>query len=349
MNQPLLTVIVPCYNTEKYLDKCISSIVNQTYSNLEILLIDDGSPDNLGIICNEWQERDSRIRVIHKQHNEGLAYARKTGVENAAADYVTFVDSDDWIDENMYSDMMSALLSTNSDIAQCDFCLVHENGSIEYKVEQFTRSITIIDRVESVVMFMRDCWYISYCTKIFKKKLFKNVTFPLGRNHGEEAVVVQSVFHNSSQTVFLDYPYYKYYQRGDSLCRIGNLEKELKKLGDCSDADYDHYSFVKKYPEYHSVLPLKKKQAAESGIKVLNQMVAYPQYYSKEYFNTKCEQMRAMSFSRKEKLPINTKLALYILKLSPKLYKVVRTLYVNFMIVTNYLKITNKQVKPKFI
>lgn len=77
MNNPLLTVIVPCYNVEQYLGKCVSSIVNQTYSNLEFFLIDDGSPDNSGMICDTWQDRDQRIRVIHKQ-NEGFAYARKT-------------------------------------------------------------------------------------------------------------------------------------------------------------------------------------------------------------------------------------------------------------------------------
>ena len=90
MNQPLLTIIVPCYNVEKYIDKCVSSIATQTYSNLEILLINDGSTDQTGAICDKWQTKDERIRVIHKQ-NEGVSYARKTGVENATAEYVTFV------------------------------------------------------------------------------------------------------------------------------------------------------------------------------------------------------------------------------------------------------------------
>jgi len=97
--QSLLSDVVPCYNVEKYLDKCISSIVSQTYTNLEILLIDDSSPDNSGMMCDAWQDRDKLTRVIHKQ-NEGSSFARKTEVDNTTAEYVTFVDSDDWIDEN---------------------------------------------------------------------------------------------------------------------------------------------------------------------------------------------------------------------------------------------------------
>ena len=105
MSSPLLSVIVPCYNVEKYLDKCIASIGAQTYANLEIILIDDGSADRTGELCDVWQARDPRIKVIHKQ-NEGSSYARKTGVENATAEYFAFVDSDDWIDPYMYSDMI---------------------------------------------------------------------------------------------------------------------------------------------------------------------------------------------------------------------------------------------------
>ena len=341
MPQPLLSVIVPCYNTEKYVDKCIASIVGQTYSNLEILLIDDGSADSTGNICDEWQAKDSRIRVIHKQ-NEGPAYVRRTGIEKATADYVTFVDSDDWIDEHMYADMMSALLSTNSDIAQCDLCFVQEDGSVEYRKEQPTKTSIVIDRVESVLMFLRDYkWHISYCTKIFKKALFEDIAFPKGRHGGEEAVVMQSVFHKSSHIVFLEYPYYKYYQRGNSFSKTGNIEKEIKKYCDYSDADYDHYAFVKKYPEYHSALPLKKIMAAESGIRILNYMILYPKHCKKEYYQTKVEQMCAMSFSSNEKLPRRIKISLFLLKISPILFKLMRKFWIRMLMITNRLKITN--------
>ena len=195
MNYPLLSVVVPCYNVEKYLDKCIVSIVEQTYPNLEILLIDDGSPDNSGAICDTWQERDSRIRVIHKQ-NEGSSYARKTGVEIATAEYITFVDSDDWIDRNMYSDMMTALLSTNSDIVQCDFCIVHEDGRIEHRVQERNTTVETMGRVEGVIMILEDHdWRTSMFTKIFKKKLFEHVEFPKGRAYGEDMIETHRTFY----------------------------------------------------------------------------------------------------------------------------------------------------------
>ena len=111
MDQPFLSVIVPCYNVETYINRCVSSIVSQTYINLKILLINDGSTDGTGTICDVWQEKDQRIRVIHKQ-NEGSSYARKTGIEQTTTEYVTFVDADDWIDKNMYASMMSALLTS---------------------------------------------------------------------------------------------------------------------------------------------------------------------------------------------------------------------------------------------
>ena len=154
-NQPLLTVIVPCYNVEKYMDKCISSIVNQTYANLEIILIDDGSADSTGMICDAWQGKDQRIRVIHKQ-NEGLSYARKTGVENMTAEYVAFVDSDDWIDADMFTDMMTAMISTNSDIAQCDYCKVFEDGRIEdHSDENTSDTYEVAGRKEGVFSYWK--------------------------------------------------------------------------------------------------------------------------------------------------------------------------------------------------
>ena len=100
MNEPLVSVIVPVYKVEKYLDKCIESIVGQTYENLEIILVDDGSPDNCPTMCDEWAQKDSRIKVIHKE-NGGLSSARNAGLDACTGDYIGFVDSDDWIEPDM--------------------------------------------------------------------------------------------------------------------------------------------------------------------------------------------------------------------------------------------------------
>ncbi len=98
---PLFSIIIPVYNVEKYLNKCVDSVLNQTFTDFEVILVDDGSPDNCPAICDSYAEKDKRVRVIHKQ-NGGLICARKSGLEAARGDYIGFVDSDDWIEENMY-------------------------------------------------------------------------------------------------------------------------------------------------------------------------------------------------------------------------------------------------------
>ena len=344
MFQSLLSVIVPCYNVEKYVDKCISSIVEQTYPNLEIILVDDGSTDNTRMLCDAWQERDSRIRVIHKQ-NEGSSYARKTGVENATAEYITFVDSDDWIDKNMYSDMMTALLSTNSDIVQCDFCIVHEDGQIEHRVQERNKTVKTMGRVEGVIMVLEDHkWRTSMFTKIFKKKLFKHIEFPKGRAYGED-MIVHNLFHYASKTAFLDKEYYFYLYRSDSVSnRQGDIKKAMKNLSDLSDAYYECYSFVNRYSEYHSVLPQVKFMTICLGISLLGNMINYSQYFSDDCFKAKANQMSSIPiFQGYHLLSFSVKIQLLVFKLNPKLYRILRLFYVRIIHVTDKLKITDKR------
>lgn len=118
--QPLITVIVPVYNVEKYLRRCLDSIIGQTYQNLEILCIDDGSIDNSGEICEQYAARDARIKVIH-QENQGLSTARNRGLDAAEGEYIAFVDSDDYILEDMYKKMLAKLLDYNVDLCVCQW------------------------------------------------------------------------------------------------------------------------------------------------------------------------------------------------------------------------------------
>lgn len=117
---PLISVIIPVYNVEQYLSHCIDSILSQTFTNFEILLIDDGSTDNSGIICDNYKNIDDRIKVFHKKHN-GVSSARNMGLDKAVGEWITFVDADDWIDKNMYYKMYNKAISSNADIILCDF------------------------------------------------------------------------------------------------------------------------------------------------------------------------------------------------------------------------------------
>ena len=341
--QPLLSVIVPCYSVEKYVDKCISSIVNQTYSNLEILLIDDGSIDNTGKLCDIWQERDSRIRVIHKQ-NEGASYARKTGVENATAEYVTFVDADDWIDADMYSDMMKALLSTNSDIAQCGVCKVFEDGRIEHHDSEYkTDMFEVVGHTEGVLLIVEDeKWHSWMCNKLFRKQLFDHVEFPKGRGLADDFISLY-LFHQALQSVYLHNEYYFYFQRSGSIINPQNIEAEIKNDYDFSNALYERYLFINQHPEYHKVLPLIQRKTIYHSIRFLRKTTIHPQYISKGNFTDIVGQLRTIPFPKGEKLQRSLKIELYLLKISPKLYKFLRMFHIQIFRVTNTLKITNKK------
>ena len=330
--KPLLTVVVPCYNVEKYMNKCISSVVNQTYSNLEIILINDGSTDSTGKICDRWQEKDQRIRVIHKQ-NEGLSYARKTGVENMTAEYVAFVDSDDWIDVDMYTDMMMEMISTNSDIAQCDYCKVFEDGQIKnyYSDESKNGSSEVIGGEEGVLMILDDeKWKSFMWNRIFRKHLFEHIEFPKGKLY-EDVSMMHILFHFASQSVYIHKAYYFYYQRDDSIINTKNLNTVINRQLHYAWATYERYLFVKQHPQYHSALPRVKFLAVNTGIIFLHYLHLYPKYYNDDYFKDISKQICSIPFTREDKLKRSLKIQLCILRISPKLYKVIRTLYIKMI------------------
>ena len=342
MNQPLLTVIVPCYNVEKYIDKCISSIVSQTYTNLEIILIDDGCTDSTGTICDRWQEKDQRIRVIHKQ-NEGAACAMNIGVENAKAEYVSFVDPDDWIDLNMYAELMSALLTTDSDIAHCVLCYVYEDGRMEERLLENAATIQTYNRTEGVLMYLQDKWFPSLPTKILKKSLFAHVQLPKGRIFGYDQTVYL-FFHQASRTVLLNRAHYFYFQRSDSISRQLDIHTETKKLTDLSDLYYERFSFVEQHPEYQDALSNTKKRAMLFGIYTLRNIIACPNLFPDVYFDVKMKQMRSISLSKDDFIRRKLKYEWYMLKISPKMYKFLRSLYFYMIRVTNRLKITDRKI-----
>ncbi|MCL2074765.1 MAG: glycosyltransferase [Marinilabiliaceae bacterium] len=342
-NRPLLTVVVSCYNLAQYVDRCVSSIVAQTYSNLEIILLNDGSTDDTGIRCDAWSNKDKRIKVIHKQ-NEGLSYTRKTGVENATADFITFVDVDDWLDKNMYAQMMSALLETNSDIAQCGYCMVFEDGHIEH-LKHYSNSdlIEVVGRKEGVLLLLEDRKWRSFLwNKIFKKSLFEFVEFQKNLNLGEDFISLD-LFHNAQKTIFLDREYCFYYQRKDSMLNIKDIPSEMKKISDFSDAYFKRYKFVQKYPEYHCALPAVTKMTVTLGMNLIRNIIVFPQYFSKDYFLEKSKQMLSIPLTKNIKCNRNIIINFNLLKINTKLYKFLKIFYIKILFITNKFKITNRQ------
>lgn len=211
----LISVIVPVYKVEKYLDRCINSIINQTYQNLEIILVDDGSPDNSGVMCDEYAVKDSRIKVIHKK-NGGLSDARNAGIEVAAGKYITFLDSDDYIHENMISLLYDRIIQDGSDIALCNAQYVDEYGNfIENKLRFIDDCIlSAHDAIENLVSGASTL--IVSWAKLYKREIFSGLRFPIGKIH-EDEFIVHKLLKDGIVISCLKYRLYYYVQREGSI------------------------------------------------------------------------------------------------------------------------------------
>ena len=227
MEQPLISVIVPVYKVEPYLDKCISSIVNQTYKNLEIILVDDGSPDNCPAMCEAWAEKDSRIRVIHKT-NGGLSDARNAGMTVATGELMAFVDSDDWIAPDMYEHLYRRLAEDNSDIAACGVQMVWEDKTPSRTLTR--EGSCVLNQEEAMRAIIEESWLkqpVWY--KLYKTDLIRDILFPMGKCHEDVFWSYQAV--GSAKKVSVsDHIGYYYLQRGGSIMGEGYSVKRLDAI-----------------------------------------------------------------------------------------------------------------------
>ena len=197
MNAPLISVIVPVYNTEKYLHRCVDSIINQTYQNLEIILVDDGSTDSSGCICDEYAKKDERIKVIHKE-NAGQGVARNIALEYASGEYVGFVDSDDWIDPRMYQTLYTYAVKDQSDIVVCGRYLYWDDRE-KQPMFHLANPVVYSGREALVRLLIYDGIDSALCDKLCKKSLFKNICFPLERYICEDVDVVYKLLERAKQ------------------------------------------------------------------------------------------------------------------------------------------------------
>ena len=226
-NQSLISVIVPVYKVEQYLDKCVESIVNQTYRNLEIILVDDGSPDNCPAMCDGWAKRDYRIKVIHKA-NGGLSDARNAGIAVASGEFIGFVDSDDWITPDMYQHLHDLMAADHSDIAACGVEMVWEDGSP-------SRSLTksgccVLNQEEAMRAIIEESWLKQpvWC-KLYETALIRDIPFPVDKYHEDVFWSYQAVAKAQKVSVSDKVGYY-YFQRGGSIMGEGYSLKRLDAI-----------------------------------------------------------------------------------------------------------------------
>jgi glycosyltransferase involved in cell wall biosynthesis len=222
--KPLVSVIIPIYKVEPYLCECVDSVINQTYKNLEIILVDDGSPDKCPEICDEYVLKDSRIRVVHKP-NGGLSDARNTGIEIAKGEYLSFVDSDDLIHSQMIEVLMKPLIEDKGlKMSACQF-LDFDDGK-EFNKDQEIKPVEIIDFRE---YFTKKIWAIA-CAKVYETSLFENIKYPVGRYH-EDEFTTYKVCDLAYCMAYTESQMYFYRQRYGSIMHNYNLKKVIDTHG----------------------------------------------------------------------------------------------------------------------
>lgn len=280
----LITIIVPVYNVEKYLKRCIDSILAQTYSHFELLLINDGSTDTSALICQEYVQQDERVHLIH-QENAGPSAARNTGIASAKGDYVTFIDSDDFVESDYLETLIEAALKNQSDIAISNF------NSFNEERQSYLFSITsdmYFEKTYSVEEWLslenspRYNLFLTFTFspfKLFKKELFEGVYFPVGRLREDDATIYK-LYLKANHITFINRGTYYYSQRGDGLSRgsmlkdiegmILNMEERLALL---TTLGYDTTEQVKAY--------IKRLEKCQTDALRAGQMALYHQLSTK--------------------------------------------------------------------
>lgn len=228
---PRISIIVPVYNTESYLSKCLDSIINQTYKNIEVILIDDGSTDSSGKICDHYAEVDTRFQVLHTE-NKGLVSARKTGLACATGDYIGFVDSDDWIKKTMYEELLRLLQDSQADIVCCGAIIVSLSKQKKfynrmkeglYNLESLPKlyETMMFDETENAPGILQSIW-----SKLFKKALLESCLIPVVNEitYGEDAAIVYPYCLKAKRIVVTNETYYYYRENPSSMCGGKNIE-----------------------------------------------------------------------------------------------------------------------------
>ncbi len=226
--EKLISVIVAAYNIETYLPRCLDSLAAQSYRNLEIIVVDDGSFDGTGEICDQYAKEDSRIKVIH-QKNQGLSGARNAGLAAARGDYIGYVDGDDWVEPDMYQAMLRACEEEKAQMAVC----AYQKIRAEEVHDQFTQKKYVLTKEEALDIYICDNRsyhiYNSVWSKLFRKDLVEGILFPIGKK-SEDIMYTTKALTRTNVCVFLDIPYYNYVvDREDS---IMNNKLHERRFGD---------------------------------------------------------------------------------------------------------------------
>ena len=224
---PLISVIVPIYNVEKYLARCVDSIVNQTYKNLEIIFVDDGSPDRCPQMCDDYAEKDSRIKVVHKK-NGGLSDARNAGMAVATGEYISFIDSDDYVSDDFIECLLDVMNKENSDIAECSVVKFYEDNRFDEFIDDL--SVKTYDTQDAMsALIAENPFHQHVWNKLYKTELVKDIPYAVGKLNEDEFWTYR-VFGRANKVARLNKTMYYYFQRNSSIMGVGYNIRRLDAL-----------------------------------------------------------------------------------------------------------------------
>ena len=230
-----ISIIVPVYNVEKYLENCIESILNQTFKDFELILVDDGSTDNSGKICDIYEKKDYRIKVIHK-NNGGLSSARNIGLDIASGKYIGFVDGDDNIHPKMYEILYNLIKKYKSDISCCNYKKIYDVFKDEYENVSLLEVIEMsnIEAIKNLYDKEIGVKLVIACNKLYRKNLFDNIRYKVGRVH-EDEFMAHRILYNSKKITYVDNELYYYLQREGSIMSKKSYKRKVDTLLSKSD------------------------------------------------------------------------------------------------------------------
>lgn len=309
---PRVSIIVPVYKVEKYLKRCVDSILAQTYGDFELILVDDGSPDRSGNLCDEFKKADNRIKVIHKK-NGGLSSARNAGLDIACGEYVGFIDSDDWITVDMFEHLIGLIDIYSCEIASASY--VFSNG--ESIFEQPDIKIKIYERKEALRYYLSEGMSkriadYPVCIKFYKSELFDSIRFPQGQLY-EDVATNFSLIQKTSKYVKSNKVCYYYFQDGESITRGGFKTKDFDMI-----TVGEQLLSLAAIENDEDILQLAKMKKARSYFSILSKIAAYG--FEERLENEKemitdltCELRKNYRLLMKSTMPINRKLMMSLL------------------------------------
>lgn len=236
--EELISIIIPVFKVEKYIRRCVDSIIKQSYKNIEIILVNDGSPDKCGEICDQYANEDKRVKVLHKK-NGGLSEARNSGIEVATGKYVTFIDSDDWIHESYLNTLYSLIINHNGDISVCNLIEVinyHKDKMIE------NEKVNVYSNLEAIEQLTGSNYsqMVVACGKLYRKSLFDNINFPVNKIH-EDEYTTYKLFYAAYKIVVTNSELYYYFQREGSITKS---EFNIRNRIDAFEAVFNRAIFM---------------------------------------------------------------------------------------------------------